>query len=186
MSVVREYRWTDFNNIPPRVGHFEKVSFEQFKHDIEDEFDGMFSEEDIREIWENISLPTRATMGSSGYDFKAPFMVSLEDGEEITIPTGIRVKMNPGWWLMCIPRSGSGFKYYARLANLVGNIDEDYFYSKNEGHIKLKIRVENNKGKMFSVNSGDGIMQAIFVPFGITDDDNADGVRDGGFGSTGR
>ena len=28
-------------------------------------------------------------------------------------------------------------------------------------------------------------MQGIFVEYGITTDDNADGIRNGGFGSTG-
>ena len=27
--------------------------------------------------------------------------------------------------------------------------------------------------------------QGVFLPFGVTDDDHADGIRNGGFGSTG-
>jgi len=33
---------------------------------------------------------------------------------------------------------------------------------------------------------GDGFLQAIFLPFGITYSDDAKGVRNGGMGSTGR
>lgn len=36
------------------------------------------------------------------------------------------------------------------------------------------------------MNSGSGFAQGIFVPYGITVDDEADGVRNGGFGSTGQ
>ena len=35
-----------------------------------------------------------------------------------------------------------------------------------------------------AVAAGDGFAQGIFTQFGITVDDEADGVRDGGFGST--
>ena len=34
------------------------------------------------------------------------------------------------------------------------------------------------------INAGQAFMQGIFLPFGITEDDAADGIRNGGFGST--
>ena len=36
----------------------------------------------------------------------------------------------------------------------------------------------------FSVTTGQAFCQGIFLPDGVTVDDNADGVRVGGFGST--
>lgn len=36
------------------------------------------------------------------------------------------------------------------------------------------------------LKAGEKMMQGIFVQYGITDNDNAEGVREGGFGSTGR
>lgn len=36
------------------------------------------------------------------------------------------------------------------------------------------------------LESGDKMMQGIFVKYAITDDDNAEGKREGGFGSTGK
>ena len=48
--------------------------------------------------------------------------------------------------------------------------------------IPTGIRVMN--GKMLSVQSGDAFAQGIFLPYGITVDDDADGQREGGFGST--
>ena len=43
----------------------------------------------------------------------------------------------------------------------------------------------NHGDKPWVVNQGDKYMQGIFVKYGITDDDAADGIRTGGFGSTG-
>ena len=82
--------------------------------------------------------------------------------------------------LKCYPRSGLGFKYRLQLNNTVGIIDSDYYYSDNEGHIFSKITNDSNEEK----TAGEGFMQGIFVEYGITLDDDATEVRNGGFGST--
>ena len=61
-----------------------------------------------------LALPARATKGSAGYDFHAPFAFSLPPGGSIRIPTGIRVRIEDGWVLKLYPRSGLGFKYRLR------------------------------------------------------------------------
>ena len=166
-----------------KVGQFEKVSFEQFYAAMKDEFGNLF---DYQKIYDELQLPTRATSGSAGYDFHSPINFRLEPGWSIKIPTGIRVKIDDGWWLGCLPRSGLGFKYKLQLNNTMGVIDSDYYDSGNEGHIFVKLTNDNREDKVLNVSAGDGFMQAIFLPYGITHDDDADGVRDGGFGSTGR
>ena len=176
-----------------RVGNFEKVSYEQFYTAMKDEFYEYMSQsvenfndegfhDFVGDMYDNIALPTRATSGSAGYDFKAPFDFNLAPGETIKIPTGIRVQIDEGWWLGCLPRSGLGFKYQVCLANTIGVIDADYYNSSNEGHIFLKI--VNRGDKVVSVDAGSGFAQGIFIPYGITYTDDADGVRNGGFGST--
>jgi dUTP pyrophosphatase len=132
----------------------------------------------------DIILPRRATSGSAGYDFFAPEEFSLLPGETIKIPTGIRVRIDDGWVLKIYPRSGLGFKFRLTLNNTVGIIDSDYYYSDNEGHIFAKITNDSKEEKVLSVEKGAGFMQGIFLEYGITVDDEADGVRNGGFGST--
>lgn len=165
-----------------RVGEFEKVSFEQFYSAMKEEFG--VDEAVVREVYNRIQLPSRATNGSAGYDFKAPFDFTLQPGETIKIPTGIRVRIDDGWWLGCLPRSGLGFKYRMQLNNTMGVIDSDYYSSDNEGHIFAKITNDSNDGKTVNVKASDGFMQGIFLPYGITYSDEADGVRNGGMGST--
>ncbi|MBQ9991465.1 MAG: deoxyuridine 5'-triphosphate nucleotidohydrolase [Lachnospiraceae bacterium] len=167
-----------------RIAQFFKVSFSQFEKGIRDCIPGI-PEESIREIYEGISLPKRATRGSAGYDFFTPVSISLKPGETIKIPTGIRVKMEENWVLKLYPRSGLGFKYRLQLNNTVGIIDSDYYYSDNEGHIFSRITNDSNEGREVCLNRGDGFMQGIFLEYGITVDDEADGIRNGGFGSTG-
>ncbi len=148
-----------------RIAKFYKVSKEQFGHDC----------------YENIKLPLRATAGSAGYDFYAPYDFQLEPNDEIIIDTGIRAKIDPHWVLIILPRSGSGFKYGIRLANTAGVIDSDYFNAENEGHIKIKLI---GGSKPYIVKAGDAFAQGIFLPYGITEDDECTTKRHGGFGST--
>lgn len=166
-----------------RIAKFHKVSSEQFSKDWKDTF-GEVSDAELQNIYDSLRLPRRATTGSAGYDFYAPVDVTMKPGEIVKIPTGIRVEMEEGWVLKCYPRSGLGFKYRLQLNNTVGIIDSDYFYSDNEGHIFAKITNDSNEGKSVSIQAGTGFMQGIFVEYGITVDDDAKGVRNGGFGST--
>ncbi len=133
------------------------------------------------EGYENIKLPARATSGSAGYDFFAPCDFEIAPHSELVIETGIRARISDGWVLVIFPRSGSGFKYGVRLANTAGVIDSDYFGADNEGHIKIKLVTGE---KAFSVKAGDAFAQGILLPYGITEDDECDAVRHGGFGST--
>lgn len=168
-----------------RVAKFYKVSWKQFYKDWVDTFGAdIYTEDEIKTIYDYIKLPKRATKGSAGYDFYAPIHIFLAPGETIKIPTGIRCEMSEGWVLKCYPRSGLGFKYRLQLNNTVGIIDEDYFYSDNEGHIFAKITNDSNENKAVNVQLGDGFMQGIFVQYGITFDDNVNEIRNGGFGST--
>lgn len=166
-------------DMTPRIAEFYKVSYEQYKKDcVALGYD--FKEEELREQWESIQIPTRATSGSAGYDFYSPFDFSV-GGVPNQIPTGIRCAMDSSHFLMCCPKSGLGFKYGLFLQNTVGIIDSDYFNSDNEGHIQAKFTAD----VLFHIKKGQKFMQGIFIPYGITDSDHASGTRNGGFGSTG-
>ena len=132
----------------------------------------------------DIPLPKRATTGSAGYDFICPADVTLQPGDAITVPTGIRCEMQPGWVLMLFPRSGLGFKHQVRLANTVGVIDADYFHAANEGHIM--VRIVNGGDHVVSIAKGERFCQGIFLPHGLAEEDEVFSDRTGGFGSTGR
>ena len=160
------------------MNKFEKVSFEQYaKLSIGDDVD-------IRNEYDNIKLPKRATIGSAGYDFFAPFSFKLEVGETIKIPTGIRVLLDDDKFLAIYPRSGLGFKYRIQLDNTVGIIDSDYSQSDNEGHIFIKLTNDGKENKSININKGDAIAQGVIQQYFITEDDDTTGRRNGGFGST--
>lgn len=166
-----------------RIAKFHIVSLEQFTNVLKEDF-SQYSEVEIQNMYNKISLPKRATKGSAGYDFYTPFTFSLEPGKSIKIPTGIRVEMEENWVLKLYPRSGLGFKFRLQLNNTVGIIDSDYFYSDNEGHIMAKITNDSKENKVIELSEGTGFMQGIFLEYGITMDDEVEEIRNGGFGST--
>lgn len=173
-----------------RVAEFEIVSFAEFYDAMKEEFykDSEKSEEELEEIFSilyvDLDLPVRATAGSAGYDFKSPVSFTLHPGQSIKVPTGVCARIDKGWWLSCLPRSSLGFKYHVALANTVGVVDSDYYYGENEGHIFLKL---TNRGEVpVQIAAGDRFAQGVFLPYGITYDDDVKTVRKGGMGSTGQ
>lgn len=138
----------------------------------------------LDDIYDSIKLPERATRKSAGYDFYAPYDFTIAPGETLKIATGIRVILDDDKFLMCAPRSGHGFKARLQLDNTVGIIDADYSESDNEGHIHLKITNDSHTGKTVVVKKGEGMMQAIILPYFTVDNDTATSERNGGFGST--
>ena len=168
-----------------RVAEFSKVSWERYRKDNTPATELGYDEDDFKKMYDGIALPQRATTGSAGYDFRAPFSFLLDPGQTMIVPTGIRCKIKDGWVLTVFPRSGLGFKYREMLANTVGIVDSDYYGSDNEGHIFLKIVNASTEHKRLVIHAGDAFAQGIFLPYGITESDDVQTVRNGGMGSTG-
>ena len=153
--------------------YFEKISFERFKKDVTD---------DIK-LYEEYQLPKRSTKCSAGYDFSSLIDFTLNPGETIKIPTGVKVNMESDEVLFLIVRSSMGFKYNVRMCNQVGIIDKDYYNnSSNEGHIWIKL--QNHGDEDYIIKKGDAFAQGIFMKYFLVDGDNILEERIGGLGST--
>jgi len=157
---------------------FEKISYEQFKKDM----DGGLPEEIMQSLYEDIKIPKRATASSAGYDFYAPYAFKLPAGQSIVIPTGIKCRLDMDKFLAIYPRSSFGIKYGITLANTVGIVDADYADNpNNEGHIYVKLV---NEGKELSVLQGEAFCQGIIQIYFKTSEDSTTTQRQGGIGST--
>lgn len=136
------------------------------------------------EIYNNLELPKRATKYSAGYDIHCPFDMVLPAKGMLKVPTLLKVNMEDDDVFLIDVRSSLGFKHNVRLCNTIPVIDKDYYNNPdNEGHIFLKFYNPNDYDIEFKAN--DRIAQGIFLKYGITVDDEADGVRSSGIGSTG-
>ena len=173
------YEVQDLDNTDKNfIAKFEKVSQEIFVNDD----NVMCYLSNAKKFYDDIKLPKRATKGSAGYDFFLPYSIEIQPHKTITISTGIRCKMDSNYVLMIHPRSGLGFKYGLRLNNSVGIIDSDFYYSDNEGNIKIKLY--NPSDEIIYLLKGVAFCQGIFLPYGIAEEEEVTTIRNGGLGST--
>ena len=136
---------------------------------------------------EGINLPERKTKNSAGYDIEAAedcIIPSFKLGQAPTlIKTGLKAYMPDDEYLMLCNRSSNPKKKGLILANSIGIVDSDYYENPdNDGHIMFAFF--NVKAEDTIIKKGDVIGQAIFQKYLIVDNDNAEGDRIGGFGST--
>lgn len=187
------------------VGIFKKVTKREFgaafRH-IYPNFD--FDTKTMDAMYDTVNIPERKTFGSAGYDFVTPFPFTLYPGCKIIIPTGIRVEiLKEEWMLTVVPKSRTAHSSI-RFSNTIGIVDPDYYHADNEGHIRIILEMPKTDEQMYQpiacfgknlmmhteplqFKAGDGIGQGIFLPFGITANEDTTNmcVRTGGFGSTG-
>ncbi len=138
--------------------------------------------------WEDkdIHLPKRSTKNAAGYDIEAAENVIIpmfQPGQKPTlIPTGLKAYCLPDEWFMLANRS-SGPKKGFVLANSIGIVDSDYYENEsNDGHFYFAYF--NVSDHDLEVKKGDVIGQVVFQKYLHVDDDQAEGIRKGGFGST--
>lgn len=99
------------------------------------------------------------------------------------VSTGMKCKLADNEYLELSVRSSSPLKYWIILANGVGIIDADYYNNPdNEGEIFFQLI--NLSPYPLEIKKGEAIGQGIIHKYEVTEDDNASGLREGGFGST--
>lgn len=135
----------------------------------------------------NINLPIRKTKFSAGYDIESAEDIIIEPFKPginpTLVKTGLKAYMKDDEYLMLCNRSSNPKKKGLILSNSVGIIDADYYGNPdNDGAIMFSFY--NVKEEAVTIKKGEAIGQAIFMKYLISDDDNANGVRTGGFGST--
>lgn len=171
------------------MNKFEKISFGQWCIDTHKHFEpNCFADEvNAQTEYDAIKLPKRATTGSAGYDFFAPYDIEILPRQTALVPTGIRVILDDDKYLAIYPRSGLGFKYRTQLFNTCAVVDADYVSSDNEGHIWIKMFNGSPEGKTLQINAGDAFCQGIIQSYYLVDGDSREQGADryGGFGSTG-
>lgn len=133
----------------------------------------------------NFSLPVRSTKNSGGYDFFAMEDITLEPHKITYVPTGVKCKMLDDEILILANRSSNPKKKGIILASGINIIDADYYGNPdNDGEISLIL--QNITDEPVIIKKGDKTVQAVFIKYLKTDDDNSEKERVSGIGSTGR
>ena len=158
-------------------------------------------------INEGIKLPTYAKDGDAGMDIYSPAEYTIDPGQTVIIPTGLKVAIPEGYALLVQPRSGLSAKTKLRVANTPGLIDSgyrdeigviienieppfkdiDYTFDDN-GQIHINSILH---GSAYTISEGDRIAQLrlVKVPQAhlveVASVDTIGTNRGGGFGSSG-
>lgn len=135
---------------------------------------------------EAVTLPTRGSKYSAGYDFYSPERIVIQPfGKSDVIATDVKAYMQDGEVLILHVRSSIGIKRGLTLSNCTGVIDKD-FYSNPDNDGNICFVLQNNTDKKQVIEKGERVMQGIFMPFLIADNDEAVSERLGGIGSSGK
>lgn len=137
------------------------------------------------ETYETFPLPRHAHDGDAGIDLRAAIPASklIHPGDKLMVPTGLEVAVPPGIVMLLVPRSGLGIRSGIILSNGTGVIDPTY-------RGEVQVALWNTSDNPFTVNPGDRVCQALFVPFYSVTLNPVESLTstergDGGFGSTG-
>lgn len=163
---------------------------------------------------EEMLMPRRGTAASAGYDFVVaedivipPYVslmseinapecqpVTLAEMAALTkrtgakptlVSTGVKCHLPTDMYLELSVRSSTPLKHWLIMANSIGIIDADYCNNPdNEGEIFFQMI--NLSPFPIQLKKGDKIGQGIIKPYEKVRNDNAEGSRQGGFGSTSR
>lgn len=134
----------------------------------------------------DIKLPVRSTEGSAGYDFFAPYDILVPaHGTSELVQSYVKAYMLKNEYLANHIRSSLAMKHGLSFVNKTCIIDSDYYNNeKNEGNICFIFR--NDSDEDYTIKKGERMGQGIFSKYLLVDNDNADGERKGGVGSTGK
>lgn len=152
----------------------------------------------------DIHLPIRKTKNSVAYDIEAAIdttipsiwktifknikiFLSGKDNYEYFKPTlihtGLKSYFGEDEVLIMANKSSFPLKKGLIMANSIGIVESDYYNNcSNEGH--LMFMYYNIGFKDVIIKKGESAGQAYFQKFLKADNDVADGIRTGGFGST--
>ncbi len=132
----------------------------------------------------SLPLPRYESAGAVGLDLITRETTVVEPGKIALVPSNVIVKVPEGYALFIAPRSSLPRKKGLVCPHSFGVIDCDYHGPKDE----ILVQVQNITNAPVTVERGERIAQALFVPVGKADwvETEAHGSESrGGFGSTG-
>lgn len=133
-----------------------------------------------------VKTPNRGTEQSAGIDFFVPEdypTTSLQPGESVLIPSGIKAQVPAGYALIAFNKSGVATKQGLSVGACC--VDEDY-----EGEIHL--HMINTSNVIQTISTGQKLVQFILLPVSYSEVQEVSELKPrntqrgaGGFGSTG-
>lgn len=133
----------------------------------------------------NTILPKRGTKHSAGYDFYAAenIVCRAHSISELSF-TNVKAYMPKNEYLAIMIRSSLAIKHGLQVVQGTSIIDSDY-YSNFDNDGNIGIAIANNSNVDYTIQKGERFCQGVFMEYKLADNDNTEGTRLGGYGSTG-
>lgn len=133
----------------------------------------------------DLDLPGYSSDQAAGMDLRAALEkpITLEPGQRVLIPTGLKMVLPEGYEAQIRPRSGLAWRNGITMLNTPGTIDSDY-------RGEVKVIAINHGTESFIIRHGDRIAQMVIAPviqMRVRETEELpETLRgEGGFGSTG-
>ncbi len=137
----------------------------------------------IKRLTKTIPLPKRHTDSAAAFDLAASASVTIAPGQIGYVPLGVAIETPKDHFLLLACRS-SLHKRGLMPANGIGIIDPDYSGDEDE----IKAALYNFSGAPVTIESGERIMQALFIKHADWQWEEVEQLGNrtrGGFGTTG-
>lgn len=141
----------------------------------------------FKKLHPNAKKPTKGTSGSAGFDIYTIETMIVPAHSQVVFDTGIAMHIPNGIYVRVAPRSGFAFRHCFNVH--AGVIDNDFTD-------EIKVMIFNHSNGDVTINEGERIAQLIFEKYESNIElceyhelpvtDRCDGIRYGGFGSTGK
>jgi dUTP pyrophosphatase len=139
----------------------------------------------VQKLHADVKMPAYAHEGDAGLDLYSTINHTLQPGERVLIPTGLKMAIPHGYEGQVRPKSGLALKHGLTVLNTPGTVDAPY-----RGEVGV-ILINLDPKTPYEVKKGEKVAQMVFnkveyATFTEASDLTATTRGEGGFGSTGK
>lgn len=139
----------------------------------------------VQKLHADVKMPAYAHEGDAGLDLFSTINHTLQPGERVLIPTGLKMAIPHGYEGQVRPKSGLALKHGLTVLNTPGTVDAPY-----RGEVGV-ILINLDPKTPYEVKKGEKVAQMVFnkveyATFTEAADLTATTRGEGGFGSTGK
>lgn len=139
----------------------------------------------VQKLHADVKMPAYAHEGDAGLDLYSTINHTLQPGERVLVPTGLKMAIPHGYEGQVRPKSGLALKHGLTVLNTPGTVDAPY-----RGEVGV-ILINLDPKTPYEVKKGEKVAQMVFnkveyAAFAETSGLTVTTRGEGGYGSTGK
>ncbi len=139
----------------------------------------------VQKLHADVKMPAYAHEGDAGLDLYSTINHTLQPGERVLIPTGLKMAIPHGYEGQVRPKSGLALKHGLTVLNTPGTVDAPY-----RGEVGV-ILINLDPKTPYEIKKGEKVAQMVFAKVKHAEFLETAGLTattrgEGGYGSTGK